>query len=388
MMESDELRKNYMNSTDGRPAVAGTDVRYFNLDFGRALAITLVTGFHLWRFYGGPASAVSPILASGYTGVDLFFVISGYAMTMTWQRQRSIGFARTMSFWLARLLRIYPAYLVAMLLWVIMARAGIAPKPTATYDVVMHTLMLHTLDPSTFFSVSGVFWTLAVEVHFYLLFPLLIMLSRQLRFAVVLLALLLDLALTLGFAGRFDPMVFPVKWNAITFLPLFLLGIELHGSGSSAAWRPFAWLAGLVAVTMMFAPELFEPMANPDRSLALFNRLLIGAGLGLLCIKGMPSRVPRNVVTGLIARIGVASYSIYLYNYIFFATKAPLVGGVVGYLLSVVAVMAFGIMMWWLIERPAEAIRHGWRSRHAAVPSSPKCVGRLRVTGKSPDRTK
>jgi peptidoglycan/LPS O-acetylase OafA/YrhL len=103
----------------------------------------------------------------------------------------------------------------------------------------------------------------------------------------------------------------------------------------------------------------------------LFNRILIGAGLGLLCIKGLPSQVPRNPVTGLIARLGVASYSIYLYNYIFFAAKAPLVGGVVGYLLSAVAVMAFGIMMWWLIERPAEVFRHDWQRRRAAVRQLP-----------------
>jgi len=360
-----------MTSTAPRPAITGTDVRYFNLDFGRALAITLVTGFHIWRYFGGPVSAVSPILASGYTGVDLFFIISGYTMSMAWQRQRRTGLARTMNFWLARLQRIYPAYLVALTIWVILARAGIAPKPTATYDIVMHAMMLHTLDPATFFSVSGVFWTLAVEVHFYLLFPLLITLSRKSRLAVALLALLLDLALTLNFAGRFDPIVFPIKWNAITFLPLFLLGIELHRAGDSMAWRRFAWLAGLVALAVMYAPELFEPRFNPDSSLALFNRILIGAGLGLLCIKGLPSQVPRNPVTGLIARLGVASYSIYLYNYIFFAAKAPLVGGVVGYLLSAVAVMAFGIMMWWLIERPAEVFRHDWQRRRATVRQLP-----------------
>lgn len=62
--------------------------RLFGMDLGRTVAITLVTAFHIWRFIGQPAVPVGSFdlygaAARGYIGVDVFFVVSGYAMMLT-----------------------------------------------------------------------------------------------------------------------------------------------------------------------------------------------------------------------------------------------------------------------------------------------------------------
>ena len=71
----------------------------------------------------------------------------------------------------------------------------------------MHMFFLHTLDPDTFFSVSGVFWSLAVEIHFYVLFPLLVVAGRRFRLACTALALVYACAATWYFGGRGDGTV-------------------------------------------------------------------------------------------------------------------------------------------------------------------------------------
>src|SRR5689334_19603042 len=136
-----------------------TAERIFQVDLARATAIALVTGYHLWRFFGMPAAHIGPfdlmgVAAMGFTGVDLFFVVSGYAASLTWSR---LGSRRTAAaFWRARALRIYPPYVVAIAVWCAVISFGYVVKPSGWLDILTHLTFTHTLSPGTFFSVSGV----------------------------------------------------------------------------------------------------------------------------------------------------------------------------------------------------------------------------------------
>ena len=72
----------------------------------------------------------------------------------------------------------------------------------------------------------------------------------------------------------------------------------------------------------------------------------------------MPREVAKSVPTWLISRIGISSYSIYLYNNIFSLTPEPIVTGIRGAVVYVGAVMLFGFGFWWLVERQSEKVRH------------------------------
>ena len=110
------------------------------MDFGRALAIGLVTLYHIWGFLGSHSKPVGPVdlfglASSGYVGVDLFYVISGYAMMLTWSRQQGPLFQRIGGFWMARFFRLYPAYFVAICIWELLQFSGVGPKPSGLYHV-------------------------------------------------------------------------------------------------------------------------------------------------------------------------------------------------------------------------------------------------------------
>src|ERR1700730_6489329 len=104
----------------------------------------------------------------GYIGVFLFFVISGFCIHLQWAKARAAGQVaeiRFGPFWKRRIRRLYPPYIIALAAYLVIAALtrGINVSHFFVYDVVMHLLMLHNLDPKTCYSINGVFWTLAIE---------------------------------------------------------------------------------------------------------------------------------------------------------------------------------------------------------------------------------
>jgi peptidoglycan/LPS O-acetylase OafA/YrhL len=131
-----------------------------------------------------PVKLLQFVSSFGYIGVFLFFVISGFCIHLQWAKSRaqqqpqSIRFG---SFWKRRIRRLYPPYLIAFALFMLMAAltTGINVTHFFVYDVVMHLLMLHNLDPNTCYSINGVFWTLAIEEQLYLAYFLLLFLRTR-----------------------------------------------------------------------------------------------------------------------------------------------------------------------------------------------------------------
>src|SRR5262249_16992608 len=118
-------------------------------------------------------------------GVFLFFVISGFCIHLQWARAQTEGDAQTPSFvgfWKRRVRRLYPPYLFTLALFLLMMAftVGIDASRFFLYDLSMHLLMLHNLDPQTCYSLNGVFWTLAIEEQLYLCYFVLLLARRKL----------------------------------------------------------------------------------------------------------------------------------------------------------------------------------------------------------------
>src|SRR5215211_910502 len=128
-----------------------------------------------------PVRLVQFASSFGYIGVFLFFVISGFCIHLQWARTKAAGFQpeiRFSSFWKRRIRRLYPPYMIALLLFLLMTAAtvGLSLTQFFFYDLGMHLLMLHNLDPKTCYTINGVFWTLAIEEQLYLAYFLLLFL--------------------------------------------------------------------------------------------------------------------------------------------------------------------------------------------------------------------
>jgi len=123
---------------------------------------------------------------NGHLGVTLFFVISGFLITLLLLREhQSSGYISLKAFYLRRVLRIFPAYYAYMIIGVGLGVAGILAIK-ASYWISGFTYMMcymPTLHDARFIEHS---WSLAVEEHFYLLWPLILSLctlSRAWKFA-------------------------------------------------------------------------------------------------------------------------------------------------------------------------------------------------------------
>ena len=131
-----------------------------------------------------PVKLLQFVSSFGYIGVFLFFVISGFCIHLQWAKSRATQQPQAIefsSFWQRRIRRLYPPYLIAFALFMLMAAltTGINVTHFLVYDVVMHLLMLHNLDPNTCYSINGVFWTLAIEEQLYLAYFLLLFLRTR-----------------------------------------------------------------------------------------------------------------------------------------------------------------------------------------------------------------
>ena len=147
----------------GMHAVAASR-RNIGLDVLRAVAISMVFLVH------GVGLEGKPIVGEFGTGVDLFFVLSGFLIGRIYFRSTRPDARepfRLFGFWQARWWRTLPPYLVALLVYAVV-RATVAPKQ-APLD--WHYLLFL----QNYFGVPafGPSWSLCVEEHFYLLLPLL-----------------------------------------------------------------------------------------------------------------------------------------------------------------------------------------------------------------------
>jgi len=329
------------------------------IDVYRGLAVLLVTGFHLWRALDKPTLRAPGslrsfdalgALANGSLGVDLFFFISGFCVVLAASARNARTPGAYGHYVLARWLRVAPAYYVAIVVWnVIIAWAGVAVKPHSFHDNLTHLLFVHNWSAATFFSVSGVFWSLGVELQFYLLLPLLLPWLRARPLRLLALVGLLSLAINLTCAS----VVY--TWSVLAFLPLFVAGAgcALHFEGvRRVLGRP-----GVMALTLLSAGIVLS-YRGKLAALGEFKRVVAGLVLGLCMVatSELIARHPSRVWRGL-AFLGRASYSIYLYNYLYQAL--PLPHGPMGWVWGFVVVLGGGTLMHFAVEAPCMR----WRKR-------------------------
>jgi peptidoglycan/LPS O-acetylase OafA/YrhL len=176
-IKSHPLSEGRLQSIDALRGIAALGVLLYH-------AITQGAAATPNNFFRWPVKLVQFVSSFGYIGVFLFFVISGFCIHLQWAKSRATQQTQTIKFgpfWRRRIRRLYPPYLIAFALFMLMAAltTGIHVTHFFVYDVVLHLLMLHNLDPNTCYSINGVFWTLAIEEQLYLAYFLLLFLRTR-----------------------------------------------------------------------------------------------------------------------------------------------------------------------------------------------------------------
>jgi len=142
------------------------------LDGLRALSIGLVLLAHASLTWHGASGAPGSLVRLGGVGVDLFFVISGFLITLLLLREgRRTGTISLRAFYVRRAWRILPAYLVFLASLLALSTVGLVTLTERDWAGAL-TYTVNFL-PGTSWPV-GHLWSLSVEEHFYLCWPLLL----------------------------------------------------------------------------------------------------------------------------------------------------------------------------------------------------------------------
>lgn len=199
------------------PKPLNSNVRYMaGLDGLRAIAVLAVIGYHLNLSF----------MQGGFLGVSIFFVLSGYLITniisSEWERSGKVDLK---NFWLRRMRRLFPALFIMVVLvvcYVTLFDPGrlTSIKGDAITSILYINnwwLIFHKVSyfakfgpPSTF----GNLWSLAVEGQFYLIWPLVLIISfkylKKKRY-IVFLTLLLAIASALAMGMLYEPGMDPSR---------------------------------------------------------------------------------------------------------------------------------------------------------------------------------
>ena len=214
-----------------------TQSRIEFLDGLRGLAILLVI---IWHCYGPTYAdhlpsrdqfAIFPI-RDFWVGVELFFLISGFVITMTLEKCESL-----IEFGTRRWLRLFPAMLVASIL--ILAfdlTIGAGPHAHRTFINLLPGLLfispaiIHTLTGLSVESMDGTFWSLYVEVSFYFLFSIFyyrfgLLAAIVLIFNLSVLACVMECAASFGLGGSlFSRVAAALDWLGLVHFGWFASG--------------------------------------------------------------------------------------------------------------------------------------------------------------------
>lgn len=351
-----------------------------------------------------PVRLVQFLSSFGYIGVFLFFVISGFCIHLQWAKARATGLEpdiRFGPFWKRRLRRLYPPYLLAIACYLLLTAiyARIDLTHFFVYDLGMHLLMLHNLDPRTCYTINGVFWTLAIEEQLYLAYFLLLFLRVRWGWGVT-------IAVCLG--ARLAWMLFShlvwLKWGIGVPVPeaaashwftwaLGAIGVEvMFGLIQAPRWmrdlRIATLLIGVATVLSYYLPGVPKEYFL-NNSVWFFIHPLWGLGFFILVnrlVLAEQSWIRRTTVPVAIsffATLGIFSYSIYLTHELVIMQSWRWINPAwlqsVNVLLVVLpATILFAWVFFWFCERPfmvrkkkeATERRSHWTSLPESQPST------------------
>jgi peptidoglycan/LPS O-acetylase OafA/YrhL len=350
-----------------------------DIDGLRAVAVCLVVLFHGWPRW----------LRSGFIGVDVFFVISGFLITSIILKDLEQGAFSIRGFYVRRIRRIFPALITVVLAalafgWYVLLQQEFTQlgKHIAAAAGFLSNLVLWResgyWDNDTVTKPLLHLWSLGVEEQFYLLWPLMLALFHRVRTGV-----LLFLAGTL--AGSFLYGLYATSNNPAEayFSPVTRFW-EL-ASGGLVAYVIFqknpavparAWVAALGVALLVLGTILIKGQGDFPGAWALLPVL----GTCALIIAGNASWINRRLLGNrLLVKIGLVSYPFYLWHW-------PLLS--FGYIIDgekpsatmkallVLSALALAFLTYHLVERPVQRAPNRRRAIQGLV-AAMACFGVL-----------
>jgi peptidoglycan/LPS O-acetylase OafA/YrhL len=323
----------------------------------------------------------------GYIGVNLFFVLSGFILVYTYADSAVTPWR----FWQARFARIYPAYVLSLLVsapfFFFAVRHLDIPflawsKQHVAAACILTVSLLQSWFPQAALTWNAVCWSLSVEAFFYLAFPLLLVWSKEFT----------PRSLFCGIAG----------WSLLSF-SISVLYILLHPDGidkinsgeTTLLWKNILSFNPLLRLPEffvgMFAGRLFWSARNNQRlaaplvavgTVVLVGLILIADRIpNALISAGILSPAFATIIYGLALRprwssiletralvlLGDASYSLYLLHSTVISTvfdRTPSLAWGLRTTVALLAAVAASLLAYFLVEEPFRKLLRPKAKRH------------------------
>jgi peptidoglycan/LPS O-acetylase OafA/YrhL len=253
-------------------------------------------------------------LTYGHGGVAVFFVVSGFCIHLshaTSSNKRWSYFANR------RFFRIYPPYLFALLVFFFVWPKTWAPVSIFSFAGIAqlgtHLFAIHNLDERTLYGINPSFWSIAVELQLYAIYPLLVWLITRLGWGrAIAVAAFLELSIRgcdayhsvflgerLPYWIKYSPFAYWLSWSMGAFVAKCYINDE-----SSLFTRMSPPLLAIVA----FGTPLFRPTA----AFYFVAVALLTSAVIAQIVAGRIRLDPENLFCRHFSRLGVVSFSFYL----------------------------------------------------------------------------
>jgi peptidoglycan/LPS O-acetylase OafA/YrhL len=302
------------------------------LDGVRGLAIVLVMFVHFvgdLTPHGGLERAIVKVSNYGTWGVDLFFVLSGFLITgILWDSKASPRYFR--DFYIRRTLRIFPLYYAVLAVLFVMLPLMPWSYPASLGESAKHQAWVWTYLTNFYVALQkrwalpyvSHFWSLAVEEHFYLVWPCIVLVSsratllRVCVFAVVL-ALALRLFMAQLGAGEVALLtVTPCRLDALCIGAFIAVAARPDGIDRLARIaKPALGVTGALVLTLSVWHAfvgIFDVITLPTRGTAM--ALFFGAVIVLAITADRGTMGSRFLSSRVMRSLGKYSYGLYVFH--------------------------------------------------------------------------
>lgn len=340
------------------------------MDALRLLAALAVVFFHFTARdevrWGLPPSEAFPRLSDwtryGYAGVHLFFVISGFVVLMSvWNRTVPQFIASRMS-------RLYPAFWAAVLLTASLRWALPSLENRTPAEVLVNLTMFH--EPFGVPAVDGVYWTLWVELQFYIGMAFLIVLGVTRR-RVLLVALVIPVICTAVTVLAPSLPGAASRLTVLSWAPMFAAGMVLnviYRDGHTAArWLLVGVNAAqgiLVAATRKVAT--IDAMITGGRVSPLVLSAVVVAAIGAVAAAALIPAI-RDLDWSFLTTMGALTYPLYLtheyYGWALIQALHPIMSRSAVLLVTIALCLALAWMINRWVERPFQRRFRGFLER-------------------------
>jgi len=351
--------------------------RSASLDGLRGLAALSVFVFHGWLYTMPVPDATDRSSIGDYAAHELrlglvaFFVLSGFLLSRPWfaaalERRRPPSLRRYVR---ARAARILPAYYAALagsvvLLWGLRGTPGLRLPPSD--ELPLFVVFGQNFSPASVMKLNPPMWSLAVEVMFYALLPLIGWLAlrlpprRRMQALGPLALLALGLFYNWSIAGHGLGLTFSKTLAAM--LPYFALGmlaaLGLHGRTIDMHTKRILIAAGVALIAADAVTKAAAPASGVDVGDAFVVIRDAPTALGFALIVAAIAAAPRSRILGgrVLASMGTISYGFYLWHVpVLMVLRGygllPL-DPLAGTLIALVPALAVSALSWFALERP------------------------------------